>query len=182
MGQKPAHDIMTFPEMLETEKARAETRLYSKTEDMQEKIQTMIGQTVLDIVNLPEKISLNDTETVKTVTKNYLLACYSNGTIPSKAGLSRGFGVSIRAVDDFMSRNPEHETSQFLRLVFDSFADLLANSALVGGTNMVMSIFLLKAIFGFRESIVIETPAADPLGSPRTPEEIEALYRDLPDE
>ena len=182
MGQQPAHDIMTFPEMLEAEKARAETRLYSKTEDVQAKIQAMIGQTVLDIVNLPQKISLNDTETVRTVTKNYLLASYSNATIPSKAALCRGFGVSIRAVDDFMSRNPDHETSQFLRLVFDSFADLLANSALVGGTNMVMSIFLLKSIFGFKEGITIETTVRDPLGEPVSAEEIARKYSELPPE
>ena len=181
MGQKPAHDIMTFSEMLEAEKARSETRLYSKTEDVQEKVQAMIAQTTVDICNLPEKISLNDTQTVKTVTKNYLLACYSNSTIPSKAALCRSFGVSIRAVDDFMSRNTEHETSQFLRLVFDSFADLLANSALVGGTNMVMSIFLLKSIWGFKEGITIET-VNNPLGDSKSPEEIAQLYNYLPEE
>ena len=173
---------MNFADMIELEKTRSGTRLYDRNEDNDLKIKKLIAQTTTELVNMPEKVDMNQTELVKRIVKAYLLACYEAGSVPSKLGMCRAMGISRQGAEQFLQRHPDHATSQFLEVVFDGLADILSNAALTNSVNMVLSIFLLKSIFGFKESVVLETPATNPLGPEITPEEIASRYTNLPGE
>lgn len=176
-GRPPANGIMSIGEMVEMEKARTGTRLFSRNEDSEEKIRKLIATTTLELVNMPAKADLQDTKLVKEVVKAYLISCYEAGTVPSKQGISRSLGLSRQGVEQFIQRNPNHSTTEFLQVTFDALADLLSNAALSNSTNMVLSIFLLKAVFGYKEAVSLEiTP--NPLGADVNPEE---LYRRIQD-
>ena len=47
---------------------------------------------------------------------------------------------------------------------------------------MVLSIFLLKAVFNYKESVVLEAAQSNPLGPGITAEEIAEKYAELPEE
>ena len=66
-------------------------------------------------------------------------------------------------------------------LVLDAFVEVLTNSALYGGTNIIMSIFLSKAIYKLRDNTTLEivnTSASD--NDYSTPEQIARKYNTLP--
>ena len=81
-----------------------------------------------------------------------------------------------------MDANPEHDTTMFLEIVLDSFAELLSNSALAGASNMVMSIFILKAVAKWRDNIVIEHTTTEPLAVTMDAEQVAAKYAELPED
>lgn len=170
MSQRPAQNIMDPCKMLELANEQKMTRLYDKTTDGTDKIQSLVGALANEISNLPEKINMRDTKTVRIVAAQYVDACRTVGTIPNKIGLCRAMGISRQAVDSFMNMNPAHPTTEFLEIVLDSFAEILSNSALVGASNMVMSIFITKAVYKWRDNIAIEYVSKTPLGETEDPE------------
>ena len=181
-GRPPGHSIMSMEQMLAMEQERTETRLYDRNEDADAKIRKLIAQTTTELANLPEKIDIRNVEAVKSVVKAYMLSCYNAGSVPSKSGTCRAMGLSRQAVDAFMSKNSNHPSAEFLRVTFDAEAELLSNAALTNSTNMVLSIFLLKAVFGYKESVVLETPVDNSFVQELSPEEIALKYADLPEE
>ena len=176
ISNKPAHEILSYSDMVEMNEAKRLTRLYSKTEDASERVSALIANAAAELDNLPSRISLRDTQTVKAVTRQYLLACEQTGVLPSKMGLARAFGVSRQAIDNFISRNGEHDTTEFLRICFDTFAELLSNSALIGGVHPIMAIFVEKAVFGWKEQNVVEISTPNPLGESISQDELAARY------
>ncbi len=179
MSNKPANNIMTAEEIEVLAKEQRQSRLYSKDTDASEKISTMVGILSEELVKLPEKISLGDTETVRVVASRYVDACSHSGTIPSKIGLCRALGISRQAVDNYMTRNPNHPTSELLGIIFDSFSEVLNNAALSGSCQPIVSIFVSKALYGWRDTYTIENvPPADPEPS-LTPEQIAEKYENL---
>ena len=183
MSHKPSNAIMTHDEMVAMNKERKLSRLYTKSEEAGECIQTLIQNATTEIVNMSDKISLADTATVKRVTEQYLCACEEVNCLPSKMGLARSFGVSRQAIDSFMARNPEHETTEFLQIVFDTFSEVLSNAALNNSVNMVYTIFVQKAIFGLKEAIQIETVQNGPLSTDgMTAEDVARRYSELPED
>ena len=182
-GRPPGHNIMSMEEMLSMERGKTETRLYSKDEDADAKIRKLIAQATTELANLPEKVDIRDTEQVKSIVKAYMLSCYEAGSVPSKTGVCRSMGLSRQAIDAFMNKHVNHPSAEFLRVVFDSLAEILSSAALTNSTNMVLSIFLLKSIFGYKESVVIETPANDTiLNEEVDAEAIARKYGYLPEE
>ena len=182
-GRPPGHNIMSLEEMLSMEREKTETRLYSKDEDADAKIRKLIAQATTELANLPEKVDIRDTEQVKSIVKAYMLSCYEAGSVPSKTGTCRAMGLSRQAIDAFMSKNINHPSTEFLRVVFDSLAEILSSAALTNSTNMVLSIFLLKSIFGYKESVVIETPATNITPwEELSPDAIAMKYAYLPEE
>lgn len=183
MSNAPKNAIMDASQMLELANEQRMTRLYSKTEDATDKVQALVGTLSAEIKHMPEKISLRDTQTVRRVCAMYVDACAEAGTIPNKIGVCRAMGLSRQAVDSFMDRNPEHPTTEFMIIVLDSFAEVLSNSALAGASNMVMSIFVLKAVASWRDNISIEYYNKNDgnIFTEIPAEEIITKYNDLPE-
>lgn len=103
-------------------------------------------------VTTKEKISLEDIETIKVRTIAYLRACEETGTFPSSLGLARSLGYSDRALRNWRTQKPSSETAQWLEMFNDLCADVLNQSALKNNANSIVSIFLNKAMYGFRET------------------------------
>ena len=184
MAKKPAHEIMSPSEMLELAEEQRMTRLYSKVEDSTDKVQALVGTLADELANMPERISLRDTATVKIVAAQYVDACRTVGVIPNKIGLCRAMGISRQAADSFMDRNPDHPTSQFLEIVYDSFAELLSNSALIGASHPIFSIFITKAVYKWRDNISVEYVGnnQNSIYGEYTPEQVVQKYEELPGE
>ena len=184
MPNKPKNAIMSYSEMIEANEVRASSRMFSKDTDNGEKISALVNNTRKDLAAMPERISLGDTATVRTVTELYLMSCDEVGVLPSKIGLCRAYGCSRQAVVDYMNNNPRHSTTEYLSIVFDAFNELLSNAALAGSVHPVYAIFLGKAVYGLRDNTVLEikTEEKNPLHSNVTADEIAKKYEALPDD
>lgn len=156
---------MTSEEMNAMNEARNGNRLFSRDAESAEKIAAIVAQTRSELQKMPERVSLGDVQTIRQVLLNYLKSCERVAVCPSKSGLCRALGITRQAVDDYMKRHPEAESSQLLAQTFDAFADVLANAALAGATHPIFSIFVEKAVYGMRDTQTIEIrPANSPLG------------------
>ena len=114
MPNTPANDMMEYQDMVNMQQRKRNSRLYAKTDsDSADKISTLIDTTANELSKmvLSDKISLKNVETVRRKSEEYIKACQDTGTLPSKIGLSRAFGISRQAIEDFMKRNPTHATS-----------------------------------------------------------------------
>ena len=156
MSNKPAGHILADDEMMELAESQHRSRLYSKDADGSEKIQAIVETLSDELKQMPKKISLRDTETVVNTAQRYVNACGSTGTIPTKIGLCRAMGCSRNAVDNFMGNNPEHPTTEALRIIFDAFSEALNAAALSGSVQPIVSIFISKAVYGWRDTAQIE--------------------------
>ena len=179
MSGRPKDNIMTPAEMQEVHSRSG--RLYSRTADGGEVVSTLIGQLADELANMPKKIDLRDEELIKEVTVAYVHSCSLNGIIPNKSGWCRSAGISRRAVDYFLQHHAEEPSAELLRIIFDSFAEMLNNCALTSACHPIVSIFLSKAIYGYRDTVSIETEQRleDPLGKQQDIEDILAKYKDL---
>ena len=99
----------------------------------------------------------------------YLRACEQTGTFPSSLGLARSLGYSDRALRNWRNFKPDTETAQWLEMFNELCADILNQSALKNNANSIVSIFLNKAMYGFRETNELVL-------TPSTPNYEEAAY------
>ena len=172
-----------YDEMVETALARKEGRIYKKdeadayTDDRISQIVSGTLQELADIAKTSSVLNLSDLQTVKERTLIYMKACEQSATIPTMSGLARSFGMSTQALNNHMNRNPNSSTTEWLRVCHDAFADAMAESASRGLTNVIFSIFSLKARSGWRDNVSIEvTQNNDPLGGPVDVEEKKKKY------
>ena len=110
-----------------------------------------------------QKVSLDDSETVKALVKGYLDLCATKSVFPSMSGVSGALGYTTRAITIYMNKNPGTETGQFLHKVHDKLADVLAENSLKGNSNNIVSIFLLKALYGLRDTQTLEIVPGSPI-------------------
>lgn len=106
----------------------------------------------LAVIATQEKVSLDDIDTVKARTIVYLRACEETGTFPSSLGLARSLGYSDRALRNWRSYKSDTETARWLEMFNDMCADILNQSALTNNANPVFTMFIDKAMYGFRET------------------------------
>lgn len=176
---KPKHEIMS-PADMETMamETRATSRLYSKTSDSGEVVQALVSQLAAELAAAPKtKIDLRDEDMIVKVAVAYVDACAKSGVIPSKVGFCRAAGYSRQAVEHFMSHHSEEPGAERLRMVFDGFAEMLNAAALANSVHPIVSIFLTKALYGYRDTVSIETEIRqDALGERRSAAEIAARY------
>lgn len=184
MSNPPSKNVMTYSEMVVMNEERKASKLFSKDEDAAERISELVSNARKELANVPEKISMRDTETVRKVMDSYMRSCDRTGIIPCKSGAARAMGVSVQGVRSFMVANPDHPTTGFLEIVFDLFSETLNNAALSGLSQPIYSIFLQKAIYGMRDNVTLEIARADngPLHSNVTADEIAGKYAALPDD
>jgi hypothetical protein len=183
---KPKHDIMPIPDMQDMAHDTVLTsRLYSKDVDGGEKVQALVSQLAAELAAGPVKIDLRNPDLVQKVVVAYADACARNGALPSKSGLARAMGISRRALDYFIQKHPDEKSGEYLAIVCDSFAETLNAAALAGSVHPIVSIFLSKALYQFRDNPKEPEPlddTADPLGQGTDAQEIADRYAGLLDE
>lgn len=176
---EPKNNIMTPMEMQEMQSRSG--RLYSRAVDGAEVVSELTEQLAYELANVPRKIDLRDSELITKVAVSYVVACSKKGTVPNKLGLCRAMGCSRQSVDYYLSHHAEEKSAELLRIIFDSFAEMLTSSALANAVHPIVSIFVTKAIYSWREAVKVEAeqPVADPLGERRNVSEIIAKYEGL---
>ena len=180
MSGQAKHMILSPDEMLDVESRSS--RLYSQTSDHGVVVSEIVSNLAEELANIPRKIDLRDTQLVGEVAVAYVDACSKRGTLPSKIGLCRAMGISRQGVDWFLSHHADEPSAELLNMVFDSFAEALSNASLASAVHPIVSIFLSKAIYNFRDTVSIEAiPAGDPLGDRVNPEVIARKYQELAD-
>lgn len=126
------------------------------------------------------KINLRDSEAVKDITLRYIRSCQISGVLPTMAGIALALGVTPVSLSAFMGRNPDEETSKWLKMVKDHFGALLAQAALDNAVAGIPAIFTLKANYGWRDDPEPEVQNND--GQEElTPDAIAAKWRELPE-
>ena len=179
---KPKNEIMLPEQMREmATEYRQNSRLYSRTADGAEVVQALVSRLAEELMENPQKIDLRNEALIVKVAVAYVSSCAKAGTIPSKIGLCRAMGVSRQAVDYFLSRHGDEPSAERLRLIFDSFAEMLNSAALASACHPIVSIFLSKALYGYRDTLSVETEyKIDPLNPYKvSAAEIAEKYRNL---
>ena len=180
---KPKGNIQTDSEMDESNALIVQNHLYGKDLDASEKVSAIVSAISENLIDIPKQIRLSDTEQVKSVTKRYLRSCYRTGVIPSKTGLARACGCTRNGLDKFVREHPGHATSEYLQICFEAFAEMLSMSSLTGGNHAIVGIFLLKAMYGFKDNLPLSEPLIDsPLGVPKPTEELIEKYMNMIDD
>lgn len=179
-------------EMMESEQARrAGSKLYKQAsaEFVDQQITDMVTETAQELERAAkaEPVSLTDTDRVIEITLDYVRACAQASTVPSIVGLSRSLGMTRAAIYDVITRGSQKATARWLEIVKDSFSEMLGNSALRNGTNTITSIFLLKALYDYRESneIIVKSEQGQTLTDEDRAEMARQLaerYQDLPED
>lgn len=164
MSTTGKYNAQSFEEMTEAmnesrEKGLSTTRgnsIYKKEsgEYQEEKLRELVAAKTAELVATAtkEKVSLEDIDTIKARTIIYLRACEETGTFPSSLGLARSLGYSDRALRNWRNFKSDTETARWLEMFNDMCADILNQSALKNNANSIVSIFLNKAMYGFRET------------------------------
>lgn len=98
-------------------------------------------------------VDLQDVESVQARTLDFLEGCKLAARVPLWGGLcARGFGLSRQFVARWMANHQHHDTSKYLMVVREAFADSLASAALNGSVSPIPAIFSLKSQCGWRDS------------------------------
>lgn len=183
MPRPPKGNIQSYEQMISSNQQITQSRLYARDDATSEKISAMVESTRQSLEQMPKKIDLHDTELVRRVALQYLTACDNTACLPSKTGVCRALGISRQAVDAYMQREPKSSTTAFLEVFFDACAELLTNAALIGGIHPIMSIFIAKSIYKYKEVSTLEVVNPhDALhdSSDLTAAEVAQKYAELP--
>ena len=155
-----------------------DNRLYDRDGDPNHQVSAIVEAVTKDTAQKIEKTNLRDLNSVVIVTKEYLKSCLQTGILPSKSGHARALGYSRQAINRFLASHDEHnETAEYLRILYDSFAETLEMASLTNRVHPILSIFILKSIYGRIEHE--ETPEEKPnsLGDNMNANELVEKYR-----
>lgn len=112
------------------------------------------------------KVDFRNLEDVKARTYNYFKACEQAEVFPSIMGLaSHGFGISRQALNQYLLNHPGSETTEFIRMTYDTIADILTNASLFNNANASQVIFQLKNHFGhsdYPQDLPLQNEAHEP--------------------
>lgn len=109
-----------------------------------QKISEAVGLHKALLGRFEHKARLEDTEAVKAVANDYLNSCQASAQIPTLCGLSAALGYSRTAVYRFMSKNPYHETTEYIDAFRSASAAIIAQGSLSRTLDCATAIFLLK--------------------------------------
>lgn len=160
-GKNPAQSYLEMTESMTASKEKGLAlekghSIYKEKsgEYQEDKLRELVAAKTSELVETAtkEKVSLEDIESVKARTIVYLRACEETCTFPSSLGLARSLGYSDRALRNWRNYKSDTETAQWLEMFNDLCADVLNQSALKNNANSIVSIFLNKAMYGFRET------------------------------
>lgn len=121
----------------------------------------------------------SDLGTIKTRTEEYVQYCQVHCTMPTITGLATRLGISRRTINEWIKDGNYPDTQQYLRVVKNTFADLLEQGALTGSIDKIFSMFLLKSTHDYQETnkIILE-PQNNQYGEELTDEQIEEIIED----
>ena len=160
-GRKPKNDPMTQDEMIEyVGNKRNSSKLYKA--EVRQMSDDGISKSVHKAITIVKsadtigRMNLEDTDRVKTIVGVYLETCANESVIPSMSDIAMCLGYTREALYYYMKRKGDTETGRFLRQMHDIIANTLADNALKGNVNNIVSIFLFKAMYGFREADSID--------------------------
>ena len=177
---RPKNEIMNPDEMLEVESRGS--RLYSQTSDHGAVVSEIVSNLAEELAKMPRRIDLRDTQLIGQIAVAYVDACSKRGTLPTKIGMCRAMGVTRQGVDWFLNHHAEEPSADLLNMIFDSFAEALNTASLASAVHPIVSIFLSKAIYNYRDTVSIEAaPAKDPLGDHVSADVIAKKYQELSD-
>lgn len=176
----PAGVIQSDEEMVEHNKLTVvNAKNIMRGEKVTENIQAIIASIGAGVAQVGQRIHLSDTQTVQDTAKRYIMSCYEAGLLPSKQGLARACGVSLTGVTKFMREHPHHDTTAYIEMVYDAFAEMRETAALNGAAHPIVSIFGLKANYGYRENEPVAEVKESPLGEAEDTDTIAKKYLEL---
>ena len=109
----------------------------------------------------PYQIDLNDVNSVEERTIAYFEACSESKHYPSVMSLCvMGYGLDIQAVELYL-REHNNETTQYIKQVKNLIADIMTNASLYGNADSTSTIFQLKNLHGFQDTVKIEAVTQD---------------------
>lgn len=164
-GRPSGREVLTFEGMVAEQEKAKKTRTY-KAENIEvasQEIQksVLVALNELKQFSSGERIKLEDTESVKKLTEQYLQACITTATLPKLSGLAHCLGYTRDGLYWFMRNKKDHPSGQFLNAFRDVCADAMADSSTKGVIHPIVGIFLLKALYGLRDNVTVETVPAD---------------------
>jgi hypothetical protein len=186
-GRLPA---MTDEEINNQLEVTKETRIYGSKADRasmwrkvnDEQLSKFMAISLKEIKNVADgtvKVSLADTEAVKSYTMNFWKLCIEHSVIPTYINLMSAMGYTRRGGDDFIMRNPNHPTTEWLLFLRDHINSIVSNGSMTGALAPIPSLFFLKT-HGVLEG-TDEMPEVRRNDSTESAETIMEKYSDLPD-
>lgn len=181
-------ELMNTEEMAQAMKEKPNRKIY-KAESDELKAEALMSDidnkaTLLKLSADRGQVNLHDLSEVTERTFQYLAACKSASAYPSVMGLSAlAFGYSTQGLNKFLRENPNSRTAEFIELTKTTFADILANQALLRNADSTQAIFQLKNQNNFADRVEIApVMPSGPLGEVVDAETIAAKYADLPED
>lgn len=173
----------TYGEMVADGNEKKTNRLYraESSDFVDGKLTELVNLTAAELAGIAdnaEVVNLNDVNTLKERTILYCRACADSSTIPTFSGFARSCGLSVQGMNEYMRKNPDSESAEWLRIAHDAFADCLAEAAQRNMTNSIVSIFALKARSGWKETVALEAVQHDPMGHTTDQSQLAADYAD----
>lgn len=158
-GRKPKNAPLTKVEITEMVQKKRSPRIYKEVSDesRNESIRQSVKKANYELQqmqNIP-KINMDDIVAVRSVVGVYLETCADSATLPTMAGIATILGYTRPGLYLYMAKH-DTESSKFLHQVHDKLADIIAENSLKNNLNSIVSIFLLKALFGYRETANLE--------------------------
>lgn len=150
-----------------------------------QRIESLVGHELVMLQQLRERgrVRLENIEEVYVTAKNYLFACAEAHVTPNNLGFSAACGWPRQKLDEWVRRNPDHESAQLINALKTSWAATLAQMALERAYDNATTIFLLRnsglGLTNEDEKVVV---VSDPLGERLSAAEIMEKYKDLPDD
>ena len=96
------------------------------------------------------RFPLSDLSSVERIAMLYVEACANKGSLPSVSGLAAALGRTRTALYKYADGHKIF--ADFLSDFSDRCGEVAAQAAIVGATQAIPTIFLLKSRFGFREA------------------------------
>jgi len=161
-------------------------KLYKAQSDTHkgEELAKVIGnkRAALETISKRESVDFLNLEQVQQRTLAYLDACIIAECYPSFMGLAtEGYGISRQALNQYLLEH-NSATTEYIKIVKDSIADILTNASLYNNANAIAVIFQLKNHFEHKDQINIQAIPINPLGELVDPIEIQRrLIENLPD-
>lgn len=180
-GKIPVIRPLPSVDEMATEMSERETALFTTGTDAQRAARLVVSY---DAARMREElrrgrkaVDLQDLAQVKERSMEFLAACEKAGRVPLWTGLvSRGFGLSRQYVLKWVHAHQGHETAEFLMALREAMADSLASAAISGSVAPVVSIFVLKSIFDWKDAGEGELQAVEVDGDELSAQDILRRY------
>lgn len=126
-------------------------------------------------INAP-RVDLSDTQAVQERIFMYFEACSMSSCFPSVMGLAAALGCSRQNLNRWLLAHANHATTEFINIVKDMIADVLADAALRNNAAQIMAIFIMKNCHGFADRVEVAPITPERNDREYDPDEIRRRY------